>query len=112
MNDIAKKLRQAYHSDLTDVPLLLDAAEEIEKLKFQIEHLEACVTIHDRNRKELKAQVERLLAKEAARITSVSQIYHRLLREKPNSNKDLMAEAERLQPDLPENPFNERKDHE
>ena len=31
---------------------------QVEGLKFQIEHLEACVTIHDRNRKELKAQLD------------------------------------------------------
>jgi hypothetical protein len=30
---IAEKLRQAYHNDLTDVPLLLDAADEIDRLE-------------------------------------------------------------------------------
>jgi uncharacterized membrane-anchored protein YhcB (DUF1043 family) len=74
-------------------------------LRYEIERL-------TKQRDELKAQVERLLAKEAARITSVSQVYHRLLKEQPHSNKNLMAEAERLQPDLPENPFNERRDRE
>jgi hypothetical protein len=29
---ITEKLRQAYHNDLTDVPLLLDAADEIDRL--------------------------------------------------------------------------------
>jgi len=30
---ITEKLHQAYHNDLTDVPLLLDAADEIERLQ-------------------------------------------------------------------------------
>jgi uncharacterized coiled-coil DUF342 family protein len=34
---IAEKLRQAYHNDLTDVPLLLDAADEIERLRADID---------------------------------------------------------------------------
>jgi hypothetical protein len=34
---IAEKLRQAYHNDLTDVPLLLDAADEIERLQAALE---------------------------------------------------------------------------
>lgn len=32
MNVIAEKLRQAYHNDLTDVPILLDGADEIDRL--------------------------------------------------------------------------------
>jgi hypothetical protein len=39
MSVIPEKLRQAYHNDLTDVPLLLDAAEEIEQLQTEIERL-------------------------------------------------------------------------
>jgi len=32
MNVIAEKLRQAYHNDLGDVPILLDGADEIDSL--------------------------------------------------------------------------------
>lgn len=33
VTDTAELLRQAYHNDLTDVPLLLEAADEIERLR-------------------------------------------------------------------------------
>jgi len=36
MIDIAEKLREAYYGDLTDMPLLNDAAEEIEKLRAKL----------------------------------------------------------------------------
>ena len=36
MNEIADKLRQAYHNDLTDVPLLLEAADEIDQLELTV----------------------------------------------------------------------------
>jgi hypothetical protein len=35
--DLAAKLRQAYHNDLTDVPLLLDAAGKIEDQAAEID---------------------------------------------------------------------------
>jgi len=37
VNKIAEKLRQAYHNDLTDVPLLLEAADEIDQLSKRLE---------------------------------------------------------------------------
>jgi hypothetical protein len=37
---IPEKLRQAYHNDLTDVPLLLDAADEIDRLRAALEKAE------------------------------------------------------------------------
>lgn len=33
MNQLADQLRQAYHNDLTDVPILIDAADRIEQLE-------------------------------------------------------------------------------
>lgn len=36
MNIIAEKLRQAYHNDLTDCPILLDGAEEIDRLSAEL----------------------------------------------------------------------------
>jgi len=36
---IPEKLRQAYHNDLTDVPLLIDAADEIERLRAALESI-------------------------------------------------------------------------
>ena len=41
MNVIAEKLRQAYHNDLTDVPILLDGADEIDKLCEALERFNA-----------------------------------------------------------------------
>jgi phage tail tape-measure protein len=37
---IPEKLRQAYHNDLTDVPLLIEAADEIERLNARVAQLE------------------------------------------------------------------------
>ena len=33
LNQLADQLRQAYHNDLTDVPILIDAADRIEQLE-------------------------------------------------------------------------------
>jgi len=41
MNVIAEKLRQAHHNDLTDVPILLDGADEIDKLREALERFNA-----------------------------------------------------------------------
>lgn len=57
---IPKKLRQAYHNDLTDVPLLLEAADEIDRLEAKANTLEG--------------QVKRLLAKEGERIAAALAI--------------------------------------
>ena len=38
-SSLADKLRQAYHNDLTDVPLLLDAADEIERLREALQRI-------------------------------------------------------------------------
>ena len=48
MNRIAEKLRQAYHNDLTDAPVLIDGAEEIDRLQSllnkAVEQLERAVS--------------------------------------------------------------------
>jgi hypothetical protein len=36
-----ERLRQAYHDDLTDCPILLDAAEEIERLRAALDQIVA-----------------------------------------------------------------------
>jgi len=41
MNIIAEKLRQAYHNDLTDCPILLDGADEIDRLRKALEKRDA-----------------------------------------------------------------------
>jgi hypothetical protein len=88
---IAEKLREAYHNDLTDVPLLLEAADKIDKLSgdgellvFAAEKIDQLTKERDEARQTLsdwttdigvrgfarrseldaaKAEVERLLVK-------------------------------------------------
>jgi hypothetical protein len=55
---IAEKLRQAYHNDLGDVPLLLEAAEKIEKLLL---HMQDYHQMHDRER-DLRLEAEKALS--------------------------------------------------
>ena len=48
MNEIADKLRQAYHNDLTDVPLLLEAADEIDQLELTVSVEQSKVLFRDK----------------------------------------------------------------
>jgi hypothetical protein len=43
MNVFADKLRQAHANDLTDVPLLLDAADEIDQVEKEVGQLRAAM---------------------------------------------------------------------
>jgi len=59
MSDIAEKLRQAYHNDLTDVPILLDGADEIDRLRERVVKLE---------RSQLETSIENNRLREDRRI--------------------------------------------
>jgi len=62
MIDIAEKLRQAYHNDLTDCPILLDGADEIDRLKGVLGRITAYGTVagmHEQDRAERLRDIAR-----------------------------------------------------
>jgi hypothetical protein len=111
-DNIAEKLRQAHHNDLTDVPLLIDAAEEIEQLQRKVERLQrerddihtlwlkccsnsvALVHQHD----ELKAQNERLTyeLKRWKEVEANRPDWEKLWGEQSEKADELKAQVERL----------------
>jgi len=67
MNVIAEKLRQAYHNDLTDVPLLLDGADEIDRLREALEKINGWSEAHPHILGGIGVIARTALAKEAGK---------------------------------------------
>jgi len=83
MNVIAEKLRQAYHNDLTDVPILLDGADEIDKLCEALERFNAETIALTKRVEELdeqsRAAFEALSAENARLREALTEIANDLL---------------------------------
>jgi len=54
MSVIPEKLRQAYHNDLTDVPLLIDAAEELDRLYAKVIKLEDQIKLLENKAEDIR----------------------------------------------------------
>src|SRR6188768_2940620 len=74
MSYISDELRQAYHNDLTDVPLLIDAAEEIERLAGELRDCDLTISVEQGK----VAYRDKLLAAAEARATALAAEVERL----------------------------------